>query len=136
MLFPERLKQIIPNGRSAGVLDEILRGLNWSKWKQLFRGSIGQPPIHPRILAGVILYGYHCRLRSSRSLEEALIVCTDFHWLVERRAIDPTALSEFRHKNSAALKYLFVQIVLIARSIGHVPLTSLGFDATPMRAGQ
>ena len=30
------------------------------------------PPIHPRVLAGVLLYGLLRRIRSSRALEEAL----------------------------------------------------------------
>ena len=48
--------------------------------------------------------------------------------------IDHTTISEFRRKNADQLKDLFVQIVLVARDLGHVPLASLGFDGTRMRA--
>jgi transposase len=134
VLFAERLDEIIPADHSVRVVDEILRGLNWSQWEQLYNRRIGQPAIHPRVVASAILYGILCRIRSSRSLEEALIVRSDFRWLVEGRTIDHTTLSEFRRKNSAALKDLFVQIALVARDIGHLPLATLGFDGTRMRA--
>ena len=134
VLFPERLDQAIPADHSVRLIDDILGKLDWSHWEQQYHGRIGQPPIHPRVLAGVILYGLLCRIRSSRSLEEALTVRIDFRWLVEGRTIDHTAISEFRRKNPDALKNLFVQIALVARDLGHLPLATLAFDGTRMRA--
>ncbi|MFG0264601.1 MAG: IS1182 family transposase [Rhodopirellula sp. JB055] len=134
VLFPERLDQVIPDDHTVRMIDAILGRLDWSAWERLYNGHIGQPPIHPRVIASVILYGILCRLRSSRSLEEALTVRNDFRWLVEGRTIDYTTISEFRRKNTDQLKELFVQIVLVARDLGHLPLASLGFDGTRMRA--
>jgi transposase len=134
VLFPEKLDQIIAPDHSVRVIDDILSRLDWSKWEQAYNGRIGQPPIHPKVIAGVILYGNLCRIRSSRALEEALTVRNDFRWLVEGRTIDHTTISEFRRKNPEALKDIFVQIVLVARDLGHVPLETLGFDGTRMRA--
>jgi transposase len=134
VLFPERLDQIIPENHRVRMIDDILGRLDWAKWEQLYNGRIGQPPIHPRVIASVILYGILCRIRSSRSLEEALTVRSDFRWLVEGRTIDHTTISEFRRKNAHQLKDLFVQIVLVARDLGYVPLAALGFDGTRMRA--
>jgi transposase len=67
-------------------------------------------------------------------LEEALEVRTDFRWLAHGRSIDHTTLSKFRTKNSSLIKGLFVQIALVARDLGHLPLATLGFDGTRMRA--
>ncbi|TWT66372.1 IS1182 family transposase [Allorhodopirellula solitaria] len=134
VLFPERLDQAIPADHSVRLLDDILGRLSWNQWEQKYNGRIGQPPIHPRVLASVILYGLLCRIRTSRSLEEALIVRVDFRWLVEGRTIDHTTISEFRRKNSDALKDIFVQIALVARDLGHLPLKSLAFDGTRIRA--
>jgi hypothetical protein len=88
VLFPEKLDQAIPTGHSVRLVDEILGRLDWTKWEQLYDGRIGQPPIHPRVIASVILYGILCRIRTSRSLEEALTMRNDFRWLVEGRTID------------------------------------------------
>lgn len=134
VIFPERLDQAIGADHSVRLVDEILGRLDWSLWEQQYNGRIGQPPIHPRVIAGVILYGILCRIRSSRALEEALTVRNDFRWLAEGRTIDHTTISEFRRKHAEALKDLFVQIALVARELGHLPLETLAFDGTRMRA--
>jgi hypothetical protein len=74
------------------------------------------------------------RLRSSRSLEEALTMRLDFRWLAEGRTIDHTTLSEFRRRHSGALQGLFVQVGLVARRLGLLPLEQLAFDGTRLRA--
>ena len=73
----------------------------------------------------MILHGFLTRIRTSRALEESLQVRLDFRWLVEGRSIDHTTISEFRRKNAEALKSTFVQIGLVAREMGWLPLESL-----------
>ena len=41
-------------------------------------GKQGRPAIHPRTMAGVLIYGTLRRIRSSRLLEEALTIRSDF----------------------------------------------------------
>ena len=134
VLFPERLDQAISADHAVRLVDEILGRIDWTLWEQAYDLKRGQPPIHPRVLAGVVLYGLLKRIRTSRTLEEAIEVRSDFRWLVEGRSIDHTTICKFRQRNSTALKNLFVQIVLIAREMGHLPLASLGFDGTRLRA--
>ena len=100
VLFPSRLDDAIRPDHNVRLLDDILRQLDWSEWESAYDLRRGQPPIHPRILASVILYGLLTRIRTSRALEEALEVRLDFRWLVEGRSIDHTTLSEFRRKNA------------------------------------
>lgn len=134
VLFPTRLDEAVSPDHLVRVLDGILRELDWSLWEADYDLCRGQPPIHPRVLASVILYGLLKRIRSSRLLEEALQVRLDFRWLVEGRSIDHSTLSEFRRKNSAALKDTFVQIGMVARAIGCLPLETLAFDGTRLGA--
>jgi len=134
VLFTQRLDDALPPEHSVRLLDEILSELDWSVWEAGYHRSLGQPAIHPRVLAGVLLYGLLMRIRASRSLEEALQVRLDFRWLAEGRGIDHTTLSEFRRKHAAALKDLFVQVVQLARQLKLVSLERLGFDATRVRA--
>jgi hypothetical protein len=86
------------------------------------------------VLASVLLYGLLRRIRSSRALEEALLVRLDFIWLVEGRTLDHTTLSEFRRTRGEELKQLFVQVCLVAQRLGRLPLQELGFDGTRLRA--
>jgi transposase len=134
VLFPSRLDDAIGPDHNVRLLEEILGQLDWSRWEATYDLTRGQPPIHPRVLASVILYGLLTRIRSSRSLEESLQVRLDFRWLVEGRSIDHTTISEFRRKNAEALKDTFVQIGLVAREMGWLRLETLAFDGTRMRA--
>ena len=134
VLFPERLDEAISPDHSVRLLDEILGRVDWTPWEHLYARERGRPPIHPREIASVILYGIQKRIRSSRALEEAIEVRLDFRWLVHGRSIDHSTISGFRQAHAQPLKDLFIQIVLIARELGHVPLQSLGYDGTRMRA--
>ena len=134
VLFAERLDEVLAADHPVRFLDEILSRIDWSAWEAGDDLTKGQPPIHPRVLASVLLYGLLTRIRSSRALEEALSVRLDFRWLAEGRTIDHTTLSTFRKKHPEALKNLFVQIGLVARELGHVTLTQLAFDGTQVRA--
>lgn len=134
VLFSQRLDDALPANHSVRLLDEILGRLDWSAWEAGYHPRLGQPPIHPSVLAKVILYGLLTRIRSSRGLEEALLVRNDFRWLVEGRTIDHTTLSEFRRKHSPELKDLFVQVVRVAQKLELVSFERLGFDGTRIRA--
>jgi transposase len=134
VLFSTRLEDAVGAEHHVRLLDDILSQLDWSRWEAAYDRRRGQPPIHPKILAGVILYGLLTRIRSSRALEESLQIRLDFLWLVEGRSIDHTTLSEFRRKNAEALKDTFVQVGMVARKIGCLPLETLAFDGTRIRA--
>lgn len=134
VLFSRRLDDAVEPDHNVRLLDEILGRIDWTPWEARYHGRLGQPPIPPRVLAGVILYGLLTRIRSSRRLEEALTVRLDFMWLVEGRTIDHTTLSEFRRHRAQELKNLFVQIGLLARELGWLSLQQLAFDGTRLRS--
>lgn len=134
VLFPTKLDEVIPSNHSVRFLDAILRKIDWKPWEARYKLSKGMPPIHPRTLSGIVLYGLMKRIRTSRSLEDALHVRTDFRWLAEGITVDHTTICKFRQTNSDALKDLFVQIGMIAREMGHMSLLQLGYDGTRIRA--
>lgn len=134
VLFAQRLDDVLPVEHSVRLLDEILHQIDWSAWEATYHGRLGQPAIHPRVVASVLLYGLLTRIRASRGLEDALLVRLDFRWLVQGQTIDHSTLSEFRRRHSVELKQLFVQVVLIARELGLVQFQRLGFDGTRVRA--
>ena len=72
VLYARQLDETLPPEHCARLLDELLDQLDWSAWEARYHGRIGQPAIHPRVVASVLLYGLMTRIRSSRGLEDAL----------------------------------------------------------------
>jgi transposase len=134
VLFAEKLDDAVPPEHPVRRFDEILGKVDWSDWEAGYMLTKGQPPIHPRVLAGIILYGLLKRVRTSRALEEALHFRLDFRWLAEGRRIDHSTIAGFRTANTQPLANLFVQIGLIAQQMGHLTLVTLGYDGTRLRA--
>jgi transposase len=71
-LFTRSLDDIVPADHCVRTVDQILRGLDWSRFEAKYCDQLGQPAIHPRVIASNILYGHMVRIRSSRGLEVAL----------------------------------------------------------------
>ncbi len=134
VLFPERLDEAVDADHDVRLVDKILHSVDFTEWEARYHLAKGQPPIHPRVMAGVILYGLLCRISSSRALEEALQVRLDFRWLAEGRRIDHSTICKFRIGNAEELKQLYVQFAMIGIEFGWVRMTSLGYDAPRIRA--
>jgi len=96
VLIPTTLDDAVPEGHDVRILDELLRTQDWSQWEAEYSAGRGQPGIHPRVVASVILYGLTRRIRSSRVLEYMTGHNVDFMWLTEGRTIDHTTLCKFR----------------------------------------
>ncbi len=134
LLFPETLGDRIPQDHSVRLFAEILDTLDWSSWERHYVLVAGQPPIHPKIMAGVILYGLTHGMRSSRRLEWACTNAVDFMWLVEGRTIDHSTLCDFRTKFKRELEDLFRQIGRVAMHLGLISLNQVALDETRVKA--
>ena len=55
-IFPT-LDSMIDEDDPVRLVDEVLAEVDWSDWEAMYNGRRGQPPIHPRYIAGAILYG-------------------------------------------------------------------------------
>ena len=134
LLFRETLGDRIPDNHSVRLFAEILDQLDWSSWERHYVLVAGQPPIHPKIMAGGILYGLTHGIRSSRRLEWACGNAIDFMWLVEGRTIDHSTFCDFRTRFQRALKDLFRQIGRVAMHMGLIRLNQVALDGTRVKA--
>lgn len=134
VMFAPSLDDAVSEDHEVRLLDEVLRVLDWSEWESHYLGGRGQPPIHPRVLAGLWLYGMMRRIRTSRPLEYACGHNIDFIWLAEGLTPDHSTLSAFFSKFRSELKSLFKQVCRIAMSIGLIRLGEVAFDATKVKA--
>jgi transposase len=134
VLISTTLSDRIPEDHSVRLFWELLETYDWSGWESHYCGCHGQPPIHPRIVAGVLLYGLTQGIRSSRRLEWACGHALDFMWLSEGRLIDHSTLCEFRVRFGGELKALFRHLGRLALSMGVVRLNHVAIDGTRVGA--
>jgi transposase len=134
VLIPTTLDDTIPDDHEVRLLDDILRVQDWSSWEAGYSLRRGQPPIAPRVVASVILYGLLRRIRSSRVLEYMTGHNVDFLWLTEGRTIDHTTLCKFRTRFKDPLKKLFLGLNRMAMTMGLIRLGEVTFDGTRVKA--
>lgn len=133
-LFYPTLDAMIPQDHPVRVFDDILSAMDWREWEARYNGRIGRPPIPPKVLASVILYGLSLGLRSSRQLERACTVSVDFIWLTSGRKLDHSTICEFRTAFGKELKETFGEVGRIAMAMGLMRLNLVGLDGTRERA--
>lgn len=134
VLFAPSLQDAVSQDHSVRLFDEVIGKLDFAEWEQYYQRVDGRPPIHPRVMAQVILYGLSLGIRSSRKLEDACINRIDFLWLTEGRSIDHSTLAGFRVRFAEELKGMFRQIGRVAMNLGMVNLNQVALDGTVKRA--
>jgi transposase len=134
VLFAPTLEDAIPADHPVRLFDEVLGRLDFSEWERRYFLLDGQPPIHPRVMAGVILYGLSLGIRASRKLEYACGNNIDFIWLTQGRVIDHSTLAGFRTRFESELKGMFRQIGRLAIGMGMANLNQVALDGTVKRA--
>ncbi len=134
VLFAQSLDEAVEAEHPIRQLDALLNQLNWQEWEKEYNGHRGQPAIHPRLMAGSILYGLMLRIQSSRGLEDATVNRLDFRWFLEGRRIDHSTFAEFRTAHGDKLQGLFSEITRRICSVDQQALLTLVIDGTRIRA--
>ncbi len=133
VLFPQYLDQLVGAHAPVRAFAALLDQVDWRPWEQQYAGY-GQPPIHPRYLAGAILLGLLYKIRSTRELELAACKHLDFIWLLEGFTPDHSTFAKFRSRHAGSIKELhkhFAQTLVMKRQKA---LLELIIDGTWMRA--
>ncbi len=133
-LFSPTLDAAIEEDHPVRLFWEVLDTQDWTAWEARYHGHRGQPAIHPRIVAGLLLYGVSQRIRSSRALEAACLNRLDFIWLAEGRQIDHSTFCAFRNAFGPELKDLFRQIGRLAMAMGLIRLNQVALDGSRVKA--
>jgi transposase len=69
-LMPPSVDEWLPQRHLARFVVEVIEGLDLRAMTGIYRGS-GEASYHPRLLLGLIIYGYATGVFSSRNLERA-----------------------------------------------------------------
>lgn len=134
VLIATTLDDVIAPDHPVRLFAELLEGVDWTSWESQYHGFRGKPPIHPRVLAGLWLYGLRRGVRSSRKLEYMARYNVDFLWLGEGHHPDHSTLSNFRLQFGDALKDLFRQVLRVAMAAGLLRLVDVATDGTRVKA--
>jgi transposase len=138
VLWSQRLEDAIPVDHPVRLLDELLHSAGFAATFQAWEGEYhlleGQPPYHPRDLAGLYLYGMLNRLRSSRQLESACYNRLDILWLLSGQKPDHSTIAAFVTEHQQPLRKLFRDVLAVGIKAGLIQLEHVSTDGTKIEA--
>jgi transposase len=135
LLLPPDLRQWLPEGHLAYFLLDVIGELDLSEIYDSYDGSRGgRPGFDPRLMLGLLLYGYCLGIVSSRKIERATYESVPFRILAANQHPDHDTIAEFRRRHLGALSRLFIQILQLCQKAGLLQLGHVALDGTKMRA--
>lgn len=135
LLLPPDLRDWLEEGHLAYFILDVVETLDLSEIYASYDGSRGgRPGFDPRLLVGLLVYGYCVGVRSSRKIEKATYESVPFRVLAANQHPDHATVAEFRRRHLEALSRLFVQVLRLCEKAGLVRLGHVALDGTKMRA--
>jgi transposase len=132
-LLPPSVDEWLPEKHLARFVVEVIDGLDLRAMSGDYRGS-GSASYHPRMLLGLLVYGYATGVFSSRKLERATYDSVAFRFIAANDHPDHDTLATFRRRFLKQIEGLFVQVLLLAREMGVLQMGTIGLDGTKIHA--
>ena len=132
-LLPPSVDDWLPERHLARFVVEVIEGLDLRVMSGSYRGS-GSASYHPKVLLGLLVYGYATGVFSSRKLERATYDSVAFRFIAANDHPDHDTLAAFRRRFLDQIKRLFEQVLLVAREMGVLKLGTVALDGTKLHA--
>jgi transposase len=132
-LLPPSVEDWLPEKHLARFVVELIDGLDLSAMSGAYRGS-GSASYHPRLLLGILVYGYATGVFSSRKLERATYDSVAFRFVAANDHPDHDTIATFRRRFLKEIEGLFVQLLLLAREMGLLKMGTVALDGTKIHA--
>jgi transposase len=132
-LLPPSVDEWLPEKHLARFVVEVIDALDVSAMSNSYRGS-GSASYHPKLLLGVLVYGYATGVFSSRKLERATYDSVAFRFIAANDHPDHDTIATFRARFLKEIEALFVQVLLLAREMGVLKLGTVALDGTKIHA--
>jgi transposase len=123
----------LPERHLARFVVEVIDGLDLRTMIGSYRGS-GSASYHPRMLLGILVYGYATGIFSSRKLERATYDSVAFRFVAANDHPDHDTIATFRRRFLKQIEELFVEVLVLAREMGMLELGTVGLDGTKIHA--
>ena len=117
-LMPPSVDEWLPQRHLARFVAEVIEALDLRAMTGSYRGS-GEASYHPRLLLGLIIYGYATGVFSSRKLERATYDSVAFRFIAANQHPDHDTIASFRRRFLKQIEALFVQVLVMAGEIGY-----------------
>lgn len=133
MLLPYDVQEWLPEDHMARFVVDIVKMLDFKHVYSSYRGT-GSEPYDPRLLLGLIFYGYSTGVFSSRKIEEATWDSVAFRFIAGNHHPDHSTISDFRKRFLPRIKVWFKEILLIGKELGFVKMGKVYIDGTKVQA--
>ncbi|MEJ2118498.1 MAG: IS1182 family transposase, partial [Alphaproteobacteria bacterium] len=94
----------------------------------------GRPAYHPAVMLKIYIYGYLNRVQSSRRLERECQRNIEMMWLTGRLAPDFKTIADFRKDNSAAIRKVCREFIMLCGRAGLLAATIVAIDGSKFKA--
>ncbi len=132
-LLPPSVDEWLPEKHLARFIVEVIDGLDLGRMSGAYRGS-GSASYHPRMLLGLLVYGYATGVFSSRKLERATYDSVAFRFIAANDHPDHDTIATFRRRFLKEIEKLFVEVLQLAREMGVLKMGTIGLDGTKIHA--
>ena len=132
-LLPPSVDEWLPERHLARFVVEVIEGLDLRAMIGSYRSS-GEAAYHPRLLLGILVYGYATGVFSSRKLERATYDSVAFRFIAANQHPDHDTIAAFRRRFLPQIEALFVQVLLLARELGVLQMGTVALDGTKIHA--
>src|SRR4249920_433995 len=132
-LLPPSVDEWLPEKHLARFVVEVIDGLDLGRMSGAYRGS-GSASYHPRMLLGLLVYGYATGVFSSRKLERATYDSVAFRFIAANDHPDHDTIATFRRRFLPEIEALFVKVLLLAGEMGVLKMGTVALDGTKIHA--
>ena len=132
-LLPPSVDEWLPERHLARFIVEVIDGLDLHAMIGSYRGS-GLASYHPRMLLGLLVYGYATGVFSSRKIERATYDSVAFRFIAANDHPDHDTIAAFRRRFLRQIEGLFVEVLRLAREMGVLKMGTIGLDGTKVHA--
>ena len=132
-LLPPSVQDWLPEEHLARFVVEVVTKLDLRDLEKEYAGR-GSKAYHPEMLLALLFYGYATGVFASRKLEQATWDSLAFRYIAANTHPDHDTIAAFRKRFLKQLKPLFVQILLLARTMGFLKLGKISLDGSKVKA--
>jgi transposase len=132
-LLPPDLRDWLPAGHLAWFILDIVDQLDLEPFYRQHRDDgHGHPAYDPKLLLGVLLYGYCIGVRSSRQIERRCHEDIAFRVLAANQTPDHVTIARFRVRHEQALAGFLVASLKLCAAAGMVRVGTVALDGTKL----